>query len=118
MNAQLLWFSAGVALTALVLALAIALLGRPLRSVLGDLLGSPARARFFTTALCALLVSATLAGSLMPVEQLGATGASRRALELNLSKQLLAAGAALLLGLGAAGGLLLTLILKYEARRA
>lgn len=118
MNAPLLWYGAGSALTALVVGGSIALLQRPLRSVLHDLLGSAARARFFTLTLCGLIASATLAGSLMPIEALDAASATRRALELNLSKQLLAAGAALLMGLGVAGGLLLILILKYEARRA
>lgn len=118
MSPLLIWFSVGIGAAALVLGVSIALLRRSLRHVLTDLLGSPARARYFTFALCAVLTTITLTGGLWSAEWIDLSASSRHDLLLNTSKQFLAAGGALLLGLGAAGSLLLALILKFEARRA
>jgi|GEM_PF-3136057 len=110
-------YFAGSLLAVGVFILAAAFLARPFESVLGDLLGSPRRARFFQRALLALLAAATLAGSLLPTGWIDPEAASPAALAGNAARQLLGAGGSLLAGLGLVATLLLKHILEYERRR-
>jgi len=111
------WFLFGVALSVAVLSVSLALLRGPLQHVLEDLLGSATRARFFAIAFFALLATSTLAGSLLPPDSIAGDAVARDSMHMNTARQLLAASLALLVGLGASGGLLLILIVNYESRR-
>lgn len=117
MNPVVGWYLLGAVLPLGVLLVAMGLLDRLFARVLQDLLGSDQRARFFKAVFFAMLATATIAGSLLPARFLNLEAESLDALTSNTARQVLAAGLALLLGMGVAGGLLAILIAQYEWRR-
>ncbi len=117
MSTWTLWYFGSVAVAACVLLISIAFLSRLLNHVLVDLLGSARRAHFFTLTFCTALSVITLAGTLVPAELLNLDAITTDELLLNSSKQLVGGAVALLIGMAFLAGILLQLILKFEARR-
>lgn len=111
------WYLAGVGLPLLVLLLAFLALNRPMKRVLLDLFEQGNRARFIQRLLFAALVLITAAGALLPESLLDSRAASAGLHLQNSARQVLAAGVALLLGIGVMGAFLLHSILRYEERR-
>lgn len=111
-------YAASVALALAIVAAACAPLVRPLRAVLRELTGRERAARFLLREIVALLATCALFGSLLPPAWLDLQASSADRLFTNCARQLLGAGGALLVGLGATAALLLVHIARYERRRA